>query len=246
MFKLIAFDMDGTLTPSKSQMDAQMVELVLKLLGKYKVAIISGGDYPQFQKQVLAFLWNDEKLLRNLFICPTCSTKMYVYEKWEWVKKYSLDFTLEERKYIIDVLQSAIQDLDLKPDQIWGEQIEDRWTQITFSALWQESPLEIKHIWDPDQEKRKRIRNYILKDLQEYNILIWWSSSIDITKAWVDKAYGMKKLSEVTGISLDEMIFVWDAVFPGGNDYPPLTIGVTSKKVESIDDTKRYIEMLIQ
>ena len=56
MFKLIAFDMDGTLTPSKSQMDAQMVELLLKLLARYKVAIISGGDYPQFQKQVLAFL----------------------------------------------------------------------------------------------------------------------------------------------------------------------------------------------
>jgi hypothetical protein len=245
MFKMIVFDLDWTLAPSKWQMDNEMVELFKKLLSKYKVWVISGWDYSQFQKQIVPFLGDDEKLLSNLYLCPTCSTKMYLYENWEWIKKYSLDFSPDEKKYIIDVLNKAIDDLELRPEKTWWELIEDRWTQITYSALWQQAPLEVKHTWDPEFEKRKKIRNYLLKDLQNYNILIGWATSIDITRAWVDKAYWVKKLSEFSWISLDEMIFVWDAVFPGGNDYPPLEIWVTSKRVFSVDDTKSYIKMLI-
>lgn len=246
MFKMIAFDMDGTLALSKWQMDNEMVELFKKLLSKYKVWIISGWDYSQFQKQVIPFLGNDEKILSNLYLCPTCSTKMYLYEKWEWIKKYSLDFTSEEKDYIMKVFNQAIDDLELRPIQTWGELVEDRGTQITYSALGQQAPLEAKHTWDMDAEKRKRIRNYLLKDLQNYNILIGWATSIDITRAGVDKAYGVRKLSEVSWVLLDEIIFVWDAVFPGWNDYPPLEIGVTSKKVFTVEDTKRYIEMLVR
>lgn len=245
MFQLIAFDMDGTLAPSKWQMDSEMVELFKELLNHYQVAIISGGDFPQFEKQVLPFLGNDENLLKNLYICPTCSTKMYLYENGEWQKKYSLDFEEDERKYIWEVLNAAIDDLDLRPSKTWWELIEDRGTQITYSALWQQAPWEVKDTWDKDQEKRKKIRNYLLKDLQKYNILIWGSTSIDITRAWVDKAFWLKKLSEISKIDLDNMIFVWDAIYPGGNDYPPLDIGVTCKKVFSLDDTKKYIKKLI-
>ncbi len=245
MFKLIAFDMDGTLAPSKWQMDSEMVELFKKLLSKYKVAIISGGDYSQFQKQVIPFLGTDEKILWNLYVCPTCSTKMYLYQQGEWIKQYSLDFSLDEKKYIMDVFNKAIDDLDLRPSETWWELVEDRGTQITYSALGQQAPLEAKHTWDPDSEKRKKIRNYLLKDLQNYNILIGGATSIDITRAGVDKAYWVKKLSEVSWVDLNEIIFVGDAVFPGWNDYPPLEIGVTSKRVFTVEDTKRYIESLI-
>lgn len=245
MFKLIAFDMDGTLAPSKWQMDSEMVELFKKLLTKYKVAIISWWDYSQFQKQVIPFLWTDEKILSNLYICPTCSTKMYLYKNSEWNKEYSLDFSDSDKEKILKVLNKAIDDLNLRPKETWGELVEDRWTQITYSALWQKAPLEAKEVWDPDFEVRKKIRDYIKDDLKDFNILIWWATSIDVTRLWVDKAYWVKKLSEVSGISLNEIIFVWDAVFPWWNDYPPLEIWVTSKRVFSVEDTKRYIESLV-
>ncbi|MDP2090214.1 MAG: HAD-IIB family hydrolase [Candidatus Gracilibacteria bacterium] len=245
MFKMIVFDMDGTLTPSKGKMDSEMVELFKKLLGKYKVGIISGGKYELFQTQVLPHLGNDEKLLSNLYVCPTCSTVMYLYQNGEWNMKYSLDLTLEERTHIINTLNQAIIKLDLKPEKTWGEQVEDRRTQISFSALGQDAPLEFKSVYDPDFSKRNKIREYILDDLKGFNVLLGGASTIDITRDGVDKAYGVRKLSEISGIDLDEMIFVGDAVFPGGNDYPPLEIGVTSKRVFEIEDTKKYIKMLI-
>ncbi|EKD66078.1 MAG: HAD family hydrolase [uncultured bacterium (gcode 4)] len=245
MFKMITFDLDWTLAPSKWQMDNEMAELFKDLLAKYKVWVISGWDYPQFQKQIIPFLWTEEKLLQNLYICPTCSTKMYMFENWEWNKKYSLDFTQEEKNHIIDVLNKAINELNLKPNQIWWELIEDRSTQISYSALWQEAPLEFKKTYDPDFKKRKKIREFILDDLKWFNILLWWASTIDITRIWVDKAYGIKKLVEVSWIWLNEILFVWDAIFEGWNDYPPLEIGVTCKRVFNVEDTKEYIRSLL-
>lgn len=245
MFKMIAFDMDGTLTPSKGKMDSEMVELFKKLLAKYKVAIISWGKYELFQTQVLPHLGTDEKLLSNLYACPTCSTAMYLYRDGAWQKQYSLDLSKEEREHIIKVLNKAIDDLGLRPERLWGEMVEDRITQITISTLGQQAPIEEKEKYDPDFSKRRKIRDYMLPDLKGFNVLVAGATSIDITREWVDKAYWVRKLSEVSGVSLDEMIFVGDAVFPGGNDYPPLEIGVTSKRVFSVEDTKRYIEMLV-
>ena len=66
MKKLIVFDLDGTLAESKSALDAEMSDLLHDLLGIVKVAVISGGDWPQFETQVLAHLPQDERLVESL------------------------------------------------------------------------------------------------------------------------------------------------------------------------------------
>ena len=83
---------------------------------------------------------------------------MYLYKNWEWIKQYSLDFSADEKIKILWVLNKAIDDLQLRPTQTWWELVEDRGTQITYSALGQQAPLEAKHVWDPDFEVRKKIR----------------------------------------------------------------------------------------
>ena len=94
MKKLIVFDLDGTLAESKSSLDAEMAALLNALLGIVKVAVISGGNWPQFEKQLLANLSQDERL-KNLSLLPTCGTKFYKYESG-WKILYSEDFTDEE------------------------------------------------------------------------------------------------------------------------------------------------------
>ena len=138
MKKLIVFDLDGTLAESKASLDAEMAALINKLLGFIKVAVISGGNWPQFQKQVLSHLAGDERL-KNLSLLPTCGTQFYKYEKG-WEKIYSEDFTSEQKEKIISSLKKAIEQSGLKAEKVWGEVIEDRGSQITFSALGQEAP----------------------------------------------------------------------------------------------------------
>jgi phosphomannomutase len=93
--KLIVFDLDGTLAESKTPLDAEMAALFSALLAIVKVAVISGGDWPQFQKQLLQNLPQDQHW-KNLSLLPTCGTKFYQYAG-AWKKIYSEDFTLEER-----------------------------------------------------------------------------------------------------------------------------------------------------
>ncbi|PIY60051.1 HAD family hydrolase, partial [Candidatus Woesearchaeota archaeon CG_4_10_14_0_8_um_filter_47_5] len=87
--KIVIFDLDGTLTPSKSAADPEMIALLGKLLEKKKVAVISGGSFSQFKKQLVSVLTCTEEQLRNLYLFPTCSTTMYRYHEGAWHQEYA-------------------------------------------------------------------------------------------------------------------------------------------------------------
>jgi hydroxymethylpyrimidine pyrophosphatase-like HAD family hydrolase len=106
MKKLIVFDLDGTLADSKSALDGKTSILLHDLLDIIKVAVISGGDWPQFEKQVLSHLPHDERLA-NLSLLPTCGTKFFQYSG-DWKKIYSEDFTSEEKEKIVNSFTKAI------------------------------------------------------------------------------------------------------------------------------------------
>jgi phosphomannomutase len=243
MKKLIVFDLDGTLAESKSPLDIEMSRLLDDLLDIVPVAVISGGDWPQFEEQVLAHLAHDESLV-NLSLLPTCGTKFFRYAG-NWEKLYSEDFTPDEKEKIIAALEKAVAQSGFTVGKVWGEAIEDRGSQITFSALGQQAPLDEKKKWDPDFTKRKKIKEILDPLIPGVSVRLGGATSIDVTKPGIDKAYGIGKLRDVLGISLKEMIFVGDALFPGGNDYPAEEAGVISISVRGPHETKRVIETII-
>lgn len=243
MKSLIIFDLDGTLAKSKSAIDKEMGGLFKTLLDTVQVAIISGGDWPQFEKQVLDQL-PKKALLKKLTILPTCGTKFYQY-KTEWEELYEENFTDEERKQILDSLHVAIGESHLGIKKTWGDQIEDRGSQITFSALGQQAPLEAKKGWDDDFSKRKRIVDRLEKPLKGFSVGMGGTTSIDIVKPGIDKAYGIRKLNEILGIDISEMLFIGDALFEGGNDYPARKTGVDCIQVRDPEETKRIIETIV-
>ena len=105
MKKLIVFDLDGTLAPSKSSLAPQTAGLLRDLLGIIKVAVISGGAWAQFETQLLTDLPPDS-LLANLSLLPTCGTKFFQYNG-EWAELYSKDLTVEQKRKITDSLDQA-------------------------------------------------------------------------------------------------------------------------------------------
>jgi len=243
MKRLIVFDLDGTLAESKSSLDTEMATLFTALLNIVKVAVISGGDWPQFEKQVLSNLPHDEHL-KNLSLLPTCGTKFYQYAD-DWKKIYSEDFTVDEKKKINSSLKEAIESAGFKFAKVWGEQIEDRGSQITFSALGQQAPIEEKKKWDTDFAKRKKIKALLDKLIPEFSVRLGGTTSVDVTKPGIDKAYGIRKLRDTLDIAIQDMIFVGDALFPGGNDYPAEETGVVSIRVRDPNESKRVIEAIV-
>jgi len=236
MKKLIVFDLDGTLAESKSSLDPEMAALLHDLLGVAKVAVISGGGWPQFEKQLLTYLPHDERLL-NLSLLPTCGTKFFQYNG-SWKLLYSEDLTASEKEKITSSLNQAVAAGGFKPEKVWGEVIEDRGSQITFSALGQQAPLNEKNKWDHDFAKRKKMKATLDISIPEFSVRMGGATSIDVTRPGIDKAYGIRKLRDILGISLREMIYVGDALFPGGNDYLAKEAGVVCVAVRGPQETK--------
>ena len=243
MKELVAFDLDGTLAESKQPLQEPMGEALANLLDVAHVAVISGGDWPQFEKQVASRL--PERADRTkLWLMPTTGTKLYRFDD-EWRAVYAELFEDEEKQKIFTAFDEALEATGFVPEKTWGERIEDRGSQITFSALGQEAPIDAKHSWDPDFAKRKVIQADLQKRLPGLSINMGGATSIDITREGVDKAYGLKKLNEASGIALDKMMFIGDAIFPGGNDYPAEQLGLDVVKVKNVDGTLAAIAGIV-
>ena len=243
MKKLIVFDLDGTLAPSKSSLDPQTAGLLRDLLDIIKVAVISGGAWTQFEMQLLTDLPKNS-LLANLSLLPTCGTKFFQYNG-TWEELYSEDLTAAEKRKIRDSLDRAAGEAGYRAKKVWGDVIEDRGSQVTYSALGQQAPLAEKEEWDADFAKRKKITAILETLIPEFSIRMGGATSIDVTKPGIDKAYGMGKLRDTLHLSFKEMIYIGDALFPGGNDYPAEEAGVVSIPVKGPDDTNVVIKTIL-
>lgn len=243
MKKLIIFDLDGTLAESKSAIESAMASLLDSLLKLVKVAVISGGNWKQFENQLLANLSQNEQL-KNLSLLPTCGTKFYQY-CLNWQLLYSEDFTLVEKNKIIKAFNNVLIKTGFKVEKLWGEIIEDRGSQITFSGLGQQAPIEEKRKWDADFAKRKTMKTLLDDLLPEFSVRLGGTTSIDITKLGIDKAYGIMKLSSTLKIAVSEMIFIGDALYEGGNDFPAKNTGAVCIQVKNPAETKIVIETII-
>ena len=245
--ELIVFDLDGTLAESKQPVDAEMAGLLERLLAKKKAAVISGGSFARFQAQFLpAFAGSSADLFENLSILPTSGASMYSFKKNGWEKEYSHDLSAAEKEKIRSAFAVALERSGEKmPEKTYGEAFEDRGGQITFSAAGQEAPIGAKAAWDPTDKKRLRIVSYLTPLLPDFSIGIGGMTSIDVTKKSIDKAFGVRELSEHLGIPIERMLYVGDALFPGGNDHAARASGIECVEVAGPSDTKRLIEGMI-
>lgn len=247
MKKIIAFDLDDTLAVTKSPISDYMAELLVRLLGIYDVAIISGGRFEQFMVQVISRLQADKNELSRLHILPTCGTRYYRFDELaeEWQMQYADDLTDDEKQRAKQALTDCAKQLGLWTDEPYGEVIEDRGSQITFSAIGQEAPAEKKYTWDPDAAKRQVLRAAVADRIPDLEVRIGGTTSIDITKIGIDKAYGMRKLVEATNVSQDDILFIGDKLQEGGNDYPVKAMGIDTVSVNKWEDTAYVLEGIL-
>jgi phosphomannomutase len=243
---LVAFDLDDTLAPSKSPMDPRMSQLLADLLNVVPVCIISGGQFAQFKMQAIDNLPESGSThLERLHLMPTCGTQYFRFENEKWVRVYAENLTGDEKTRALAAVESRAKQLGYWETDTWGPILEDRGSQITFSALGQAAPVPAKQAWDPTGEKKNALREAVAADIPDLEVRSGGSTSVDITRKGIDKAYGMKKLAELTGVPLDDMLFVGDRLDENGNDYPVKALGVRCEAVDGWEDTARFIEDLI-
>lgn len=247
MKKVIAFDLDDTLAVTKSPIEDRIGELLAQLLDHFDVCIISGGKFEQFKKQVVDRLSATPQQLTRLHLMPTCGTRYYHFDtaKSDWEQVYAEDLSEKQKQEIISVLEQTAKQLGYWEAKPYGEIIEDRGSQITFSALGQQAPPEKKYEWDPDGTKKHAIRDAAAPLLPDVEVRVGGTTSIDVTMIGIDKAYGMKKLMEQLEIGKDDILFVGDKLEEGGNDYPVKAMGIDSLQVSEWQDTALLLEAIL-
>lgn len=248
MKKVIVFDLDDTLAVTKSPISDMMSEQLAQLINEFQVCIISGGKFEQFKMQVVDRLAVEPKVFARLHLMPTCGTRYYRFNlgKNTWSLIYQEDLTNEQKSRIIDVLTKGAKKLGIWEDKPAGDIIEDRGSQITYSALGQKASPEDKYKWDPDGKKKWKLRDYAAPFLPDVEVRVGGTTSVDVTRIGVDKGYGMKKLMDVLKVKTQDILFIGDKLQEGGNDYPVKALGIDCIEVEKCEDTALIIETLIK
>jgi phosphomannomutase len=260
--KLIVFDLDGTLTESKAPLTSDVSELLVKLLEKKPVAVISGGRYQQFQEQFLKHLSCPPELLSRLYLFPTTATAFYRYnadpasparEQGGWQKVYEHLLPAETRKKVIDAFEEVFKELGYQhPEKTYGPVLQDRGTQITFTAVGQDivdmigaekgvaAKLAFKETgW------REKIAAAMQKRFPDLEAKVGGYSSVDVVQKGIDKGYGVMQIEKHIGVSIKDMLFIGDQIVPGGNDYAVVKTGVDYIQVPGPKQAKEAIEQLL-
>jgi phosphomannomutase len=242
--RIVVFDLDDTLAPSKSPIPPPIADGLGQLLDRADVAIISGGRFEQFSTQVIERLSVSSKSLAKLHLMPTCGTRYYRWADESWRLVYSEDLSSADIELITNVLISVASALGLSSSETWGDVIEDRGSQVTFSALGQRAPVSAKSTWDPDGVKKTALRAYAAERLPGFEVRSGGSTSIDVTRKGIDKAYGIHKLLAYTHASMNDLLFVGDRLDPDGNDFPVRRLGVRCVEVTSWKQTESLLRTL--
>lgn len=245
MPRAVLFDLDDTLTKSKQKVEETMIIPFSNLLAKTTVAIVSGASFKQQLEQVISCLPADTHL-ENLYSFPENAAECRAWNGEEWKIEYSYALKDDEAAEIIAALTSVIEETHFVDDEpSYGERIENRGAQVTFSALGQEAPLDLKSTWDADHKKRERMVELLSLKLPQYDIKIGGGTSIDITKQGINKTQAVHWISEKRGIPLSEMTYIGDSLFSGGNDSIVIQTGIPTIETTGPEQTIEIINSLI-
>ncbi|MAU82914.1 MULTISPECIES: HAD-IIB family hydrolase [Gordonia] len=243
-YSLVMFDLDDTLAPSKSPLPDEMAAVLARMLDDTMGCVISGGRFTQFEKQVIARL-GEFAGAGNLHLMPTCGTQYVRWSGTGWETVYAEYLTDDEKQRTLDVLETGAQELGLWETETWGPILEDRGSQITFSALGQTAPVDAKAAWDPDGAKKESLRAYAAQRLPDLEVRSGGSTSVDVTKKGIDKAYGARKLMDILELGIDDILFFGDRLDEGGNDRPVQDLGITSIAVDGWRDTHEKLSAIV-
>ena len=243
MKKVLAFDIDQTLNIAKTPVPDEIADLLTECLNHFEICPISGQKFDQFCIQIVDRLVErgaTPEQLKHLHLFVAQGTQYYRYDGKDWQQVYNFPLTNEQVAEITNALETAAKELNYWEEaklQPGDEIIENRLSQVTFSALGQKAGTEEKYAWDPDCKKREQIVEKAKLLAPSYQYEIGGTTSINAFTPGMNKQFGMTHLMEELKVTKDDILYFGDMTQPGGNDYPVVEMGINTITVRSHEDT---------
>ncbi len=243
--RVLAFDIDQTLNIAKTPIPPEIATVLVKCLNYFEICPLSGQKFEQFLIQIVDRLRaagvTDAELL-HLHLFPAQGTQYYTYDdkSGDWRQVYNYPLKEEDIVKITTVLEESARSLGFWESAALAEGdeiIENRLSQVTFSALGQKADTKSKYAWDPDMKKREAIVAKCQEKLPNFLYEIGGTTSINVAAPGMNKKFGMTHLLEELNVQPDEVLYFGDMTQPGGNDYPVVEMGIDTITVRSHEDT---------
>ena len=207
MIKLIAFDLDGTLTQHKTPLEKEPRETLFWLKENYKLVMAGAGQCQRIFNQM-------EKFPIDIIGNYGLQFARYNGEGIDIERDLSFDVDRESVEKRVNFLREKHGFVEFA-----GDSVEYHPSGcITFAILGTAAAQADKLAFDPDRKKRRAMYEEVVSMFPEYRVFIGGSSSFDMAPAPYDKYFALDQYCKEHGLSHDEVVFVGDDYETGGND----------------------------
>ena len=237
--KIIFADVDDTVCPSTQPLQAPIGGGTQRLIDSGRMlAFISGSTVAQLWEQLGKALSGDFQLLG-------ASGTHYVRVKaGQREEVYQFAMPEAERARILGAIRGLAGRHAVSSMTTADDQVQDRQSQITFSAIGRHAPDALKRSFDPTGNLRAAWVLELAKELGEgYSIRVGGTTPIDVTRSGLDKGWGIKEFLKFHRLDAADAVFFGDKLKEGGNDYPARAV-VECVEVRSLDDTLSQLRLI--
>ena len=235
--KLIAFDLDGTLTQHKSPLSDEMRSTLdaLRASGR-QLLMVGAGACRRIFNQMGAY---------PIDILGNYGLQYAEYDEGAKDLKFVFDERLPcDRESVLKRASAFREKHGLT--NFAGDSIEFHDSGVvTFAILGTKAVQADKLAFDPDRAKRRAIYAEVCALFPDYKVFIGGSSSFDMAPAPYDKAYALSLLCEKRGLAKEEVLYVGDDYGPGGNDESVLLAGFPFLKIDDYRTTPALLKSLV-
>lgn len=241
----VIFDLDDTLAESFRAPSPETLAGLSQILERMHAAIMTGASFRRMEEQFLPDLAQAPRIDR-FYLFPTSASHCLRFSEGLWKELYAVNLSPEDRERIRAAIKEVVgRAPPLRGIRHYGERLIDREAQIAFTLVGIEAPQEVKQTWDADGSRRRLLRDLLAEALPDFEVLLGGTTTVDITTKGINKAYGVRWLSRELGIAPERMLFVGDALFPGGNDMVVKETGIRTREVSGPAETLEIIREII-
>ncbi len=209
MIRLIAFDLDGTLTQHKTKLDDKNRGVLDRLAEKYSFVMVGAGQcmriFNQMDQYPLDVIGNYG--LQYAAYNPETGTLDIKRDEVFPCDRESVEKRVTALREKYGFTEFAGENVEFHPSGC-----------VTFPILGTKARQEDKLAFDSDRSKRRKIYEEVCEVFSEYIVFVGGSSSFDMAPKPYNKYYALDRYCKEKGFSHDEVVFVGDDYGPGGND----------------------------
>ena len=230
--KVVALDLDGTLTQHKQPMSPQVRETLVALSKKYKLLMVGAGQLMRIFRQMEHFpvdIIGNYGLQYGKYDPETGSMKT--------VRDLAFPCDRESVEARVTMLRQKHGLTDYR-----GENVEYHPSGcVTFPCLGTAARQEDKLSYDPDRRKRRAIYQEVCRTFPEYTVFVGGSSSFDMAPKPYDKRYALELFCRENDLQCEIVVYIGDDYGPGGNDE---SVYLSDFPYLTIDDYRMFPEIV--